>query len=187
MYKTRYQLHMFFKKITHHYFKSSPSICISRIDRVNFYHFRSSKIRVSPTSVVSSLSTFRCHISSGPRRHTAAPCHASFSWSQDEFAAFASSSGNTSSRRLPSRAKTKALNLHYRRRPPSPDRLTPTLHYYKKDISTLITFLTTQLSLYFASSLARAPRYQSSTRCHRFFTIIPRPSSLCTTIPTITN
>jgi hypothetical protein len=55
---------------------------------------------------------------------------------------------------LHSRAKIKALNSHHRHRPPSLDRLTPTLHCYKKVISTLVTLLTTQSCLYFASSLA---------------------------------
>jgi hypothetical protein len=51
------------------------------------------------------------------------------------------------------------LNLHFRHWPPSPDHPISTIHYYKKIISTLVTLSTTQLCLYFASSLARAPRY----------------------------
>jgi hypothetical protein len=51
--------------------------------------------------------------------------------------------------------------------PPSlttlPDRPTHTLHYYKKVISTLVTLSTAQPRLYFASSLARAPRHRIST------------------------
>jgi hypothetical protein len=59
------------------------------------------------------------------------------------------------------------MNSHHCRWPPSPDHLTPTLHCYKKVISTLATLPTIQPHLYFASSLARAPCHQSSTyRCH---------------------
>jgi hypothetical protein len=50
---------------------------------------------------------------------------------------------------------------------PSPDRSTPTLDCYKKIILILVTLPTIQLRLNFASSLARAPRYQSSTRRRR--------------------
>jgi hypothetical protein len=129
--------------------------------------FWPNKFRISQTSVVSSLSPPLCRLSSGRRRHATASCYASFPWSQDELAASASSSDTTLSRRLPSRAETEALNLHHRHQPPSPDRLTPTLHCYKKVISTLATLPTTQPHLYFVSSLARAPCHRSSTRHHR--------------------
>jgi hypothetical protein len=105
-------------------------------------------------------------VSSGRRHHTGAPCHASFSLSQDGLAVSASSSGNALSR-LPSRVETEALNLHHRRRLPSSDRSTPTLHCYKKIISILATLPITQPRLYFASSLSRAPRHRSSTRRRR--------------------
>jgi hypothetical protein len=124
-----------------------------------FLYFWPSKICVSPTSIVSSLSLLRCHLSSSRQHRTAAPCHTSFPWSQDEFAASASSFDNASSRRLPSRAKTKVLNLDHRHRPPSLDSLTLTLHCYKNVISILATLSTTQLRLYFASSLAIAPHH----------------------------
>jgi hypothetical protein len=75
--ETRYHLHDS-KKITHRYFKSSLSICTSRIDHVDFFIFWPSKIYVSPTGVVSSLSLPRCRLSSGRRCHAAAPSHASF-------------------------------------------------------------------------------------------------------------
>jgi hypothetical protein len=130
---------------------------------VNFLHFRPSKIHVRPTGIVSSLSPPRCHLSSGRRRHASAPCHASFPLSQDDLVASVSSSGNALSHRLPSQTETEALNPHHRRRLLSLDRPTPTLHCYKKIISVLATFPTTQPHLYFASSLAKAPRYQSST------------------------
>jgi hypothetical protein len=69
---------------------------------------------------------------------------ASFPWSQNELAVSASSSSNVLSCRLPSQVKTKALNPHHRHKPPSPDRVTLTLHYYKKIISILTTIPTNQ-------------------------------------------
>jgi hypothetical protein len=101
-----------------------------------------------------------------PLADIATPYHASFSLSQDDLTASVLSSGNVSSRRLPSRAKTEALNSHRDRWPPSSDRSSPTLHYYKKFISTLVTLPTTQLCLYFTSFLARAPCHRNSTHCH---------------------
>jgi hypothetical protein len=91
-------------------------------------------------------------------------CHASFPWSEDEIAAFTSFFDNASFHRLPSRVEIEVLNSHYRRRLPSPDRPTPTLHCYKRIISTLTTFPTTLSRLYFASSLTRAPHHWSSIR-----------------------
>jgi hypothetical protein len=67
-----------------------------------------------------------------------------------------------------SRVKIKALNLHHRRWPPSPDSPTLTIHWYKNIILILVTLTTTQSRLYFSSSLARAPRHQSFTRHRRF-------------------
>jgi hypothetical protein len=136
------------------------------MDHVNFLHFWPSKVRVSPTSVVSSLSPPEYRISSDRRHHAAALCHTSFPLSQDELAASALSFSNASSCRLPSRAKTEALNQHHYCRPPSPDHLTPTLHYYNNIISILATLPTTQPHLHFASSLARASLHRSSTRRH---------------------
>jgi hypothetical protein len=124
-------------------------------------------ICVSPTSIVSSLSPPYYHLSSDRHRHAAVPCHASFPLSQDELAASTSSSDNNSSHRLPSLVKTEALNPHHHRRPPSPDRPTPTLHYYKRVISTLATLPITQPRLHFSSSVARASHHWSSTRYHR--------------------
>jgi hypothetical protein len=49
-----------------------------------FLHFSPSKIHVSLTGVVSSLSTPRYHLSSSRRRHTATSWRAYFPWSQDE-------------------------------------------------------------------------------------------------------
>jgi hypothetical protein len=111
MNKTRSPLLIFFKKnkLTHYYFKSSPFIYSSWIDCMDFFIFWPSKICVSPTGVVSSIFPFQCRLSSGQRRLTTAPYHASFPWSQDELTASASYSGNASSHRLPSRAETEAL------------------------------------------------------------------------------
>jgi hypothetical protein len=74
-----------------------------------------------------------------------------------------------SSRHLSSWAKIKTLNSHHRRQSPFTDTLTPTIHCYKKVISTFVTLTTTQSHLYFASSLARAPGHQISTHRHRSF------------------
>jgi hypothetical protein len=125
---------------------------------VYFLQFSVSKIRVSPTHVISSLFPPRCRFYSVRRRHTVTPCHASFSCSQDEFAPSTSSSVNTSSRRLPSQAEIKVLNSYHRHSP------TLILNCYKKVTSTLSTLSTTQPHLYFTSSLARAPHHRSSTR-----------------------
>jgi hypothetical protein len=133
---------------------------------MDFLYFWPSKIRVTPTHVVSSLSPSQCCLSSGWRRHTTAPCHTSFSLSQNELAAAASSFNNTCSWRLPSPAETEALNPHHHHRPPSPDRLTPTLHYYKNVISTLVTIPTIQPHLHFVRSLARVTHHRSSTHHH---------------------
>jgi hypothetical protein len=69
MNKTRSHMHMFLKKLTHHCFKSSTFICSNWIDSMNFPHFWSSKIRVIPTIIVSSLFPPRCRLSSGWRCH----------------------------------------------------------------------------------------------------------------------
>jgi hypothetical protein len=169
MNKTRSHLHMFFLKnqLTHRCFKSLSSICSSWINRVNFIHFRPNKIYVSPTDIVSSLFPLQYRPSSGRRRHTVAQCHIFFLLSQDELADSASSFGNTSPRRLPSQPETEALNLHHHSRPPSLHHLTPTLHYYKKIISILVTLPTTQSHFHFISSIARAPHHRSSTHHRR--------------------
>jgi hypothetical protein len=102
-----------------------------------------------------------------------------FTWRQDKLAVSVLSSGKASSRRLPSRAKIKALNLHHRHHPPSLNCPSFTIHCYKNIISTLITLPTTQLYLYFASLLAIASRHQSSTCCRHSLSLpfyIYRPS-----------
>jgi hypothetical protein len=95
------------KKLTYYCFNSSLSFCSSWIYRVNL------------TGVISSISSLRCRLSSGWRRQAATPCHTSFPSSQDELTTSASSSGDASSCRLPSRAETEVLNLHHRHWPPS--------------------------------------------------------------------
>jgi hypothetical protein len=119
---------------------------------------------MNPTGVVSSLSPPRCHLSSSQRHHGTAPCHASFPLNQDELDVFASSFDNALSHRLPFQAETEALNPHHHCRLPSPDCPTHTLQCYKKIISTLATLPTIQPRLHFASSLAKAPRRQCSSR-----------------------
>jgi hypothetical protein len=132
-----------------------------------------SKFCVNPTDVVSSLSTPRCRFSPGQRCHAAVLCHSSFPWSQDELAASTSSSGNATSHRLPSQAKTKALNLHHHYRPPSPATTIKRSSYRWAPSTTIKSHLIIghsphpQPCLHFASSLARAPHHRSSTRCCR--------------------
>jgi hypothetical protein len=137
-----------------------------------FFIFWPSKIRVIPTDVVSSLFPPRCHLSSDQRRHAVTPCHTSFLLSQDDLAASASSSGNVLSHRLPSRTETEALNPHHCRRLPSSERLTLTLHCYKKIISILSTLSITRTRLYFVFSLARASHHRSPTRRRHFFSLL---------------
>jgi hypothetical protein len=132
-----------------------------------FFIFQPSKICVSPTDVVSSISPPQCHLSSGQCRHATVPYHTSFPLRQDELDASTSSFDNASSYRLPSRVKINVLYLHHHRRPSFSDRPTLIFYYYRKVISILITLLTTQSCLYFVSSLARAPHHWSSTCRHR--------------------
>jgi hypothetical protein len=94
-------------------------------------------------------------------------CRTSFQWSPGELAVSASSSSNASSRRLPSQAEIKVLNLHHCHRPPCSNHLTPTLCCYKKVIPTSTTLFITQSCLYFVFFLAKAPRHRSSTRRYR--------------------
>jgi hypothetical protein len=61
------------------------------------------------------------------------------------------------------RLRSLFLGMGYDSRPPSSDRSTPIIHCYKKVISIIVTLLITQLCLYFASFLARAPRHRSFT------------------------
>jgi hypothetical protein len=136
-------MHMFSKKLIvalnlHHPFVPDESTAWI------FFIFWPSKICVSLTSVVFFFFPPRCHLSSSRRRHTATSCHASFPLSQDDLTASTSSFSNASSYRFASWAKTEPLNLLHHHRPPSPDRPTPTLHYYKKVILTLATLSTTQ-------------------------------------------
>jgi hypothetical protein len=104
-----------------------------------FFIFRLSKIHVSPTGVVYSLSPPRCRLSTDRCRHATVPCHTSFPLNQDELAGSALSYDNALSHRIPSRAKTKSFNSHHHNRPPSSDCSTPTLYCYKKIISILVT------------------------------------------------
>jgi hypothetical protein len=97
---------------------------------VDFFYFFG-PVKFASTQVTSSPPFFLPGGAS-PSADVTTPCHASFPWSQDELTASTSPSGNVSSHRLPSRAKIETLNLHHYRRPPSLDRLTLTLHCYKK-------------------------------------------------------
>jgi hypothetical protein len=117
--------------------------------------------------------------------HDAAPCHSSFSLNQDEFIASASSFSNALFYHLLFQLETKSLNPHHHSRPPSLNRLAPTLYYYKKIISILITLTTTQSYLHFTSSLARAPRNRSSTHHRRSLSSFSCSSSIYTMTPTL--
>jgi hypothetical protein len=136
-------------KLTHHCFKSSPSICMNWIDRVDFLHIFD-PIRFASVQLASSP-PFSLPGAASPTIDVATSYHASFPLSQDELAASTSSFGNALSRYLPSRVETKALNLHHCCRLPSPDHPTITLHCYKRIISTLATLSVTQSRLHFAS------------------------------------
>jgi hypothetical protein len=98
---------------------------------------------------ISYLSSPRCRLSSDRRHHAVVPYHTYFPLSQDELAVSVSSSSNTSSRRLPSRAKTKVLNPYHHHNLPFPDRLSTSTTAIKKIISTLITIRTAQPRLHF--------------------------------------
>jgi hypothetical protein len=65
MNKTRSHMHIFFlkNKLIHRCFKSLPFNYSNWIDRLNFLHFQSTKIRISPTDIVSSLFPPRCRLS----------------------------------------------------------------------------------------------------------------------------
>jgi hypothetical protein len=155
---------------------------------VDFLHFLSGKIYVSLTDIISSFSPPRFHLSSGQCCHTAMSCHASFSWSQDELATSASFSDNASSRHLFPRAKTKALNPHHHRWPSSPDRLTLTLHYYKKGHLNLAHSLdhstTSPFYLLPSQSTTLSELHPPSSFP---FTVVPCPLSLHTMTPTVMN
>jgi hypothetical protein len=139
-----YLICIYFKKyiLTHHCFNFSSSIWNSWIDRVIFFsffgsvRFASAQLGSSPPFLLPSVVSPPVDIVTPSHRFTL-PSH---------------------------RTETEALNPHDHSRPPSPNRPTHILHCYKKIISILVTFPTTQSRLHFASSLARAPRYRSSTR-----------------------
>jgi hypothetical protein len=126
MHKIRYHLHMFFLNELIVALNLHRPIVATELTSWIFFIFWLSKIRVSPTDIVSSLSPPRCNLSFSQHHHATVPCHTSFPWSQDDLIASASSSINASSYRLPSWVKTKALNPHRHRWPPSSNnRLSP--------------------------------------------------------------
>jgi hypothetical protein len=150
----------------------------------SFFIFQPSKIRVSPTGVISSLPLPGA---TSPLADVATPCHGPYPWSHDKLATFTSSSSNASYHCLPSRAEIEALNPHHRRLPPSPDSLTPTLHCCKKVISILITLPTIQPYLYFASSSQSTTLSEHHPPPSFPFTTVPCPSSLRTTTLIVMN
>jgi hypothetical protein len=125
-------------KLTHCWFKSSPSMYSNWIDCVNIFIFRS--IHVSATDAVYSIFPPRCRLSSDRHHHTTTSCHASFSWRQDKLAVFASFFDNTLLWRLP----LSSQNWSIKSAPPPPsatlsDSPTFILHRYKNVISILVT------------------------------------------------
>jgi hypothetical protein len=153
-----------FKKLTYYCFNSSLSFCSSWIYRVN------------PTGVVSSISSLRCRLSSGWRRQAATPCHTSFPSSQDELTTSASSSGDASSRHLPSRAETEVLNLHHRHWPPSSAIKKSSQPCHSPHHSIVSPFYLLPSQSIMPSELHTPPLFP--------FTVILCPSSLNTMIPT---
>jgi hypothetical protein len=135
-----------------------------------FFIFRSSNIRDSPTCVISFVSPPQCRL-----RWPTSPCHRvvqhflpmeprqacclRFILRQRFILPPPLSSRNRSIEFAPLSLATLS------------DCLTPTLHCYKKVISTFVTLTITQPCLNFASSLARAPRHWSST--HRRHSLSP--------------
>jgi hypothetical protein len=154
---------------------------------VNFLYFWHSKIRVNPTSIVYSLFSLRCCLSSSQRRHAVIPCHASFPLSQDELTASASSSDNVLSHRLPSQAKIKVLNPQHCRSLSSPDYPTRTINCYKKIISTFDTLPLLNYVFILSSPSQSATQSEFQPLSLFPFTAVSRSSSLDTMTPTVMN
>jgi hypothetical protein len=122
-----------------------------------------------------------------PPRCVTLPSHGAKT-SSLHLAASASSFGNTSFCRLPSRAKTEAMNPYHHRQPPCTYHPTSTIHCYKKvhinlnhsphhSIASPFCLLSTQ----------RTTPSKFHPPLSFPLTIVPRPSSICTTTFTITN
>jgi hypothetical protein len=142
----------------------------------------SSKIHVSLTHIVSSLSPIRCCLSSGSRHHV------SFPLNQDELNGSASSFGNASFPRLPSRVKTEALNLYHRRRSSLVDHLTPIVHYYKNGISSLPNVPNHSTASLFCLLPSQSTTLSELHTSSSFpFTVVPYTPLIYTTTPTVTN
>jgi hypothetical protein len=145
-----------------------------------FFIFWTSKIRVSLTDIVSSLSL---PAATSPLADvTTSPHYITLSSHRAKTSLLHPLHLPTMLHLIvsPSRAETEPLKLHYHHWPPSSDNPTPTIHCYKKIILILVTLPTTQVRLHFASSLARAPRHWSFTRRHRSLSLpshVHRPSA----------
>jgi hypothetical protein len=192
MNKTKSYLHIFFKifKLTNHYFKSSLFICNSWIDRVDSLYFLTKedshqpnwrRVHPFPSPVPPLLRPMSPHRRAVSRFLPIKPRWARclhFIFRQRFIRSPPLSSWNWSIESASSPQSTL------------PNRPAHTLHCYKKIISTLLTLPITQLRLYFASSLARAPSTTPS-ELHppsSFpFTVVPHPPSLRITTTTVMN
>jgi hypothetical protein len=136
-----------------------------------YFIFQTSKIRVSPTDIVSSIFPPRCCFSSDRCHHADASCHLllmeprrvrclRFIFWQCFVQSISLSSRNWS-------IEFALSPLAILPRPP-----THILHCYKNIISTLVTLSTTQSRLYFTSSLARAPHHRSSIHRHHSLSLL---------------
>jgi hypothetical protein len=111
---------------------------LKRLNQLRGFFLYFGPVRFTAAELTSSTS-FPLPSVAYPPTDVATPCHTFFSLNQDKLVNFASSSGNASSRRISFGLKIEILNLHYHNRPPSLNRSTPTLYYYKKIISSVAT------------------------------------------------
>jgi hypothetical protein len=158
-------------KLSHRCFKSSPSICSSWIDHVDFFFiFFASKIRVSSTGSIAPLplsgdASPLTDVTMSPS-HVTLPSHGVKMSSLPLIHLRATLCPISS----PLKPKPKhwictAAASHS----PRTAQLPPSITINKNVLSTLATLPTTQSHLRFACSLARAWRHRSSTRHHHSF------------------
>jgi hypothetical protein len=183
MYKTRYHLHIFSKKmkLIHRCFNSSLSNCSIWINHVEFslffgsVRFTSAQLAlpspffllgaVSPPANVVTLSHRVMLSSHGVKTSSLTLLHLLTLLQPVTF---------------PLEVKLKHWICTTATSHPFLDSLTLIIHCYKKVILTFVTLPTTQSHLYFASSLARALRHRSFTHRHCSFSPpshVHRPST----------
>jgi hypothetical protein len=127
----------FLSKLTHHYFKSLPSICTSWIDRVYFLYF-SVQLMSSPPFPSLGTTSHSVYVVMLSCRFTL-PFH----WVKTSLLSSLHLLTMFCPVASPSQAKIEALNPYHRHRLSSSDRPTLTLHCYKKIISTLVSLFIT--------------------------------------------